>query len=291
MKVGFVSIIGRPNVGKSTLLNKVLDYKVSITSSTPQTTRDQIKGIYNDEESQIIFIDTPGIHKPKQLLGESLNEVSYKSIKEADLVLYLQPGDEKIGPGDRLIIESMKEVKSKVAVITKLDLINPDDAKNKAMELKALGFTEVIGVSVQMRNSISAFVDFIKTKLPEGHQLYGEDDITDMSMRFISKEIIRESVIENLTDEIPHSIGVIVDSFNEPDDTSSHYSISATIFVERESQKGIVVGANGKKIKAIGIASREKIETMLGEKVFLSLKVKVNKKWTSDAEQIKKMGY
>lgn len=291
MKVGFVAIIGRPNVGKSTLLNKVLDYKVSITSSTPQTTRDQIKGIFNDDTSQIIFIDTPGIHKPKQLLGESLNEVSYKSIKDVDLILYLQPGDEKIGPGDRMIIESINSLKNKVAVITKLDLISPEEAKKKAAELKGLGFVDVIGVSMQMNNSISAFIEYIKSNLPDGIQMYGEDDVTDMSMRFISKEMIRESVIENLSDEVPHSIGVVVDSFIEPSVDEGLYSIYATIFVERDSQKGIVVGAGGKKIKTIGMASRQKIEEMLGSKVFLNLKVKVNKNWTSDSNQIKKMGY
>lgn len=277
MKVGFVSIIGRPNVGKSTLLNKVLDFKVSITSPTPQTTRDQIKGIYNDEDSQIILIDTPGIHRPKQKLGESLNEASYKTLNEVDLVLFLQPGDEKIGPGDRFIINQIKDVKNKVAVITKLDLIDEEQAKSRAAELKEFGFTDVIGVSNHMGDSIDAFVEYVKSRMPEGERLYSDEDVTDVSMRFIAKEIIRESAIENTREELPHSIGVVVESFEEPEDPSEQIVIEATIFVERESQKGIIIGANGAKIKAIGTASRLKLNEVLGQKTHLDLKVKVNK--------------
>lgn len=290
MKVGFVAILGRPNVGKSTLLNNILQYKVSITSSTPQTTRDQIKGIFNDEDSQIIFIDTPGIHKPKQKLGESLNEASYSSMKDAEVVLFLQPANELIGPGDRHVIDKIK-TRNAVAVITKLDTSTMDDVKVRAEELKALGFKEVIGVSDKIPKSIDHLIAFIKENLEEGIPFYDREDITDLSMRFIAKEVIRESAIENTKDEVPHSIGVEIDEYKEPSEENKLTSISATIYVERESQKGILVGAQGSMIKKIGSSARAKLEESLGEKIFLRLKVKVNKNWTNDEKQIKKMGY
>lgn len=290
MKVGFVAILGRPNVGKSSLLNKILQYKVSITSSTPQTTRDQIKGIYNDEDSQIIFVDTPGIHKPKQKLGESLNEASYSSLKDADVVLFLQPANEAIGPGDRHIIEKLKG-KNAVAIVTKLDTSNVDEVKEKAAELRELGFKDVLGVSISIDKSIDHLIDYLKENLEEGIPFYDREDLTDMSMRFIAKEIIRESAIENTKDEVPHSIGVEIDEFKEPTEEKNLTSIFATIYVERDSQKGILVGAQGSMIKKIGTSARIKLEEASGEKVFLNLKVKVNKNWTNDEKQIKKMGY
>lgn len=289
MKVGFVAILGRPNVGKSTLLNKILDFKVSITSEKPQTTRDKIKGIYNDEDSQIVFLDTPGIHKPKQELSNNLNEASYSSIKDADLILFLTPIDEELGPGDKLIIEKIIN-KKPIAVMTKLDKSNPDVAKEKAQKLRALGFSEVLGTSEKIDNSIDHFIQFIKSKLPEGEPFYDREEITDQSMRFMTKEFIREAVIQRTTQEVPHSIGVMVEDFIEPGE-KDHFVIRAFIFVERNSQKGIIVGKDGSMIKEIGIDARQKIESMLGHKVHLNLKVKVNKNWTDNELEIKKMGY
>lgn len=288
MKVGYIAIIGRPNVGKSTLLNKMLNYKLAITSRTPQTTRDKIKGIYNDEEAQIIFIDTPGIHKPIKLLGENLNKASFDTIKEVDHIFFLQPLNEEIGTGDKYIISLLEEVKNKTAVITKLDLGTPDEAKAKATSLKLLGFEEVVGVSEKIENSIDHLIDFIKQKMPEGVPFYDTDEITDVSMRFIAKEVIRECVIEKLQEELPHSIGVIVDEFEE---SNQNIKISASIFVERESQKGMVIGANGKLIKEIGIATREKLKNLFEKNTAVFLKVKVSKNWTTSSLEIKKMGY
>ena len=290
MKVGFVAIIGRPNVGKSTLLNTMLDYKVSITSKKPQTTRDQIKGIYNDSESQIIFIDTPGIHKPHQTLGESLNKSSYSSLKDADIILFLSPVDEAIGPGDKLIIEKLKG-KKKVALITKLDKATETEAGIKARILKENGFDTVIGTSVSSSKSITHLISYLKDNLPEGHRFYGEDDITDKSMRFIAKEIIRESTINRLKDEIPHSIGVMVEEFIEAKDGESKNRIRAVIYVERESQKGIVIGTGGRVVKSIGKTSTDKLNALFPNKSRLTLKVKVLKKWTNNAQNIKTMGY
>ena len=289
MKVGFVAILGRPNVGKSTLLNKILDYEVSITSEKPQTTRDQIKGIYNDNSSQIVFIDTPGIHKPQQVLGERLNEASYSSVKDADLVLFLTPIDEPIGPGDKFILEKMANVKNKTAVITKIDVSDPEVAKKRALELKEkYGFKDVLGTSVMMKQSIDSIIDYLKEVLPEGMPFYPQEEVTDKSMRFIAKEIIRESAINNVKHEVPHSIGVLVNEFKEEENL---FRIDANIFVERESQKGILVGREGKMIKTIGTIAREKMEKSFGVRIVLNLKIKVKKKWTDDESQIKLMGY
>lgn len=291
MKVGFVSIVGRPNVGKSTLLNKILDYEVSITSSKPQTTRDQIKGIYNDNDSQIIFIDTPGIHKPQQALSENLNEASYSSVKDADIILFLTPLDEPIGPGDKMIIKKIIKKPNVVAVMTKLDKSDNEAAKVKALELRELGFDKIIGTSVEIKESIKAIISFLKEELPEGHTFYDADEITDKSMRFITKEIIREAVINRVTDEIPHSIGVLVEEYLEPETPDDKYIIRAFIYVERESQKGIIVGKQGNKIKAIGTEAREKLYNILEHKIYLDLRVKVKKNWTDNIHEIKKMGY
>jgi len=287
MKVGFVAVVGRPNTGKSTLINSILEYDLSITSEKPQTTRDNIRGIYNDSNSQIVFVDTPGIHKPKQKLGTSLNEASYASLKDADLVLFLKPSDEKIGPGDKRIIDLIKD-KHKAAVITKLDLLDSEaQAKEQASELKWLGFNNVLGTSFKIKESLNALINFIKEELPKGKPFYDRDEVTDKSMRFIAKEKIRESAIRRLNDELPHSLGVLIDEFKE----GEKIIIDATIFVERESQKGIVIGKNGSMIKKIGVAARKALMYTFDQKVQLNLRVKVNKKWTENLKEIKKMGY
>ena len=290
MKVGFVAIVGRPNVGKSTLLNHILDYEVSITSQKPQTTRDKIRGIYNDEDSQIIFIDTPGIHKPQQILGESLNESSYSSLKDVDLILFLSPLNEPIGPGDKLIIEKIKN-KKKIAIMTKIDTSDIQQAEKKSQKLKELGFDIILGTSVKIKRSIFEIIKFLKSILPEGKPFYDIDEITDKSVRFITKEIIREATINKLREEIPHSIGVLVEEFIEPKNEKDKYVIRAIIYVERESQKGIIVGKHGSMIKQIGIDSRQKLYNILGRNIFLELRVKVKKNWTNIGSEIKKMGY
>ncbi len=290
MKVGFIALVGRPNVGKSTLLNKVLDYKVSITSDKPQTTRDQIKGIYNDDDSQIIFVDTPGIHKPKQTLGDSLNSASYRAIKDVELVLFLQPADEAIGPGDRKIIETIGGHK-KAAVITKVDKSDPEEVKLKVDELKELGFDDVLATSVEISASIDSLIGFLKENLTEGPRFYEDDTITDKSMRFIAKEIIRESAINFTKEEVPHSIGVEIDEFKEPTEEGEQIKIMATINVERDSQKGILVGKGGSMIKKIGQSARRKMAYTFDNRIHLDLRIKVNKNWTNKPSEIVKMGY
>lgn len=289
MKSGFVAIIGRPNVGKSSLLNATINYEVSIVTPTAQTTRDKIKGIYTDDEMQIVFLDTPGIHKPIQKLGKSLNEKAYSSVSEADITLFLHPIDEKIGKGDLFLISKINLEKS-IAVITKIDLEKDfDKIEKRAKEFKDLNFKTVVAVSTSDKKSIESFLDTLKEILPIGVQYYEEDQVSDVSMRFIAKEIIREAAIKATRDEIPHSIGVVIDEFNESDEEKIH--IAATLYVERESQKGIVIGAHAEKIKKIGTEARIKMNQSFGTRVHIDLSVKVKKNWTNDDQEIKKMGY
>ena len=288
-KVGFVSILGRPNTGKSTLINAIMKTELSIITPTPQTTRDRIKGIYNDDESQIIFIDTPGIHKPVQKLGDSLNNRSYMSIQEADINLFLSPINEEIGKGDELILQKLLP-ENTICIISKIDLSNESKAKGKAQEFKDKGFQNVLGVSSEWDTSIVHLITFLKERLKEGHPFY-EDEWTDKSTSFFIKEIIRESIINNTSDEVPYSVGVLIRNYDNTKKMKNVTIISANIYVARESQKGIIIGKNGTMIKTIGTSSRIKIENMLGEKIFLDLSVKVMKNWYNKLNNLEKLGY
>lgn len=290
MKVCFVSILGRPNVGKSTLLNHILNYDLSIVSNKPQTTRNQINGILNEEDYQIVFIDTPGIHKSQHKLGENLNKMSYESLEGVDVILFLSPADENIGKGDSMIIERLQNFKNKIALITKVDLsIERSKLDDKAQELKSLGFEKVLGTSFEYPNTIESLINEIKTYAYDNEPFYDVEQVTDKSMRFIAKEIIRESAINLLKEEVPHSIAVIIESFNEYEELP--YEIEATIYVARESQKGIVIGKGGEMIKKIGLTSRIKLAKQFDHKIILKTKVKVNKNWVNQEKEIRKMGY
>lgn len=289
MKSGFVAIVGRPNVGKSTLLNTILNFKVSIISKTPNTTRKQIKGIYNDDDCQIIFIDTPGIHKPQQKLGNSLNRAAYDALKDVDLILFLSPANELIGPGDRLIIDRISGHKNKIAIITKVDLKSDMEFINsKASKLKQ-NFDVVLGTSMNNPNLINELIKEIKTRLPNHDRFYDDDILTDESTRFVVQELIRESILENIYNELPHAIFV---SIEEYEDNEKRLYVKANIYVERKSQKIILIGANGSLIKKIGTTARKKIMSTLNKNnVFLELLVKISKNWTNDENKIKKLGY
>ncbi|UWD34539.1 GTPase Era [Mesomycoplasma molare] len=290
MKTCFVAIIGRPNVGKSSLLNSILNYNLSIVSPKPQTTRDKINGIYNENDYQIIFIDTPGIHKSQQKLGDALNNNSYDSLKDADLILFLQPADQEIGKGDLMIIDKIKNFKNKIALITKVDQI--EDKKileNKAFQLKNNGFNLILGTSINYKQTINDLILEIKKYAYESEPFYSTEDITDVSMRFMAKEIIRKNAINLLKDEIPHNIAVIIDDFIE--ESEDFFQINATIYVSRDSQKGIVIGKNGSMIKQIGINSRKELEENFSAKINLTTNVKVSKNWVNNEKIIKKMGY
>ena len=287
MKVGFVSIVGRTNVGKSSLVNAILNYSLSIVTPTIQTTRDQIKGIYNDQESQIIFLDTPGIHKPKQELGNNLNKAAYNSLKDADLVLFLTPSDQEIGKGDLKILEKIKDSLFFV-VLTKTDQVTIQEIDQKIKALQKLGIKEIYSCSIFNPKSLQFLVTNIKKVLSENPLFYDQEQITDSSMRFLAKEIIREFAINQTKQEVPHSLGVLIDEFDEQEKTCN---IQATLFVERDSQKGILIGKEGKVIKTIGTLARKKMEKNFNSKVNLNLKVKVLKNWTKKPHLIQKMGY
>ncbi|MDJ1649160.1 GTPase Era [Mycoplasma phocimorsus] len=289
MKICFATIIGRPNVGKSTLLNKLLNFETAITSPVAQTTRDQILGVYTNGNLQIVFTDTPGIHKPQNKLGEKLNKNAIESLEDIDLVMFLTPINEPIGKGDLYILDLIKNIKNKVAIITKTDLnVSIDKFQEKERELKELGFNEIWMFNDKMQGYSNLIIEKIEKYAYEGAFFYDEDTITDKPLRFFASEIIRKYANENLRDELPHSISVQIDEFNEGEE---FWDIFSTIYVKKESQKGIIIGKAGSMIKKIGTEARKHLENQFGVKVNLNLKVKVNKNWVDNEKQLKQWGY
>ncbi|MDX8359551.1 GTPase Era [Cytobacillus sp. IB215316] len=289
---GFVSIIGRPNVGKSTFLNHVIGQKIAIMSDKPQTTRNKIQGVYTEDHSQIIFIDTPGIHKPKHKLGDFMMKVAQDTLREVDIVLFMVNAVEGIGRGDEYIIERLQAVNTPVfLVVNKIDEIHPDDLLPliKQYETK-YAFKEIVPISALQGSNVETLLDQIKKYLPEGPQYYPEDQVTDHPERFIIAELIREKALHLTREEIPHSIAVVIDGIQRRENNNAIY-ISATIIVERSSQKGIVIGKQGKMLKEIGKRARHDIETLLGTKVFLELWVKVQKDWRNKLTHIRDFGF
>lgn len=291
-KSGFVAIIGRPNVGKSTFMNRIIKEQIAITSPKAQTTRNKIQGIYTDNERQIIFLDTPGIHKPHNDLDQYMDKAAISALKEVDAVLFMTEAGEKSGPGDKFIIEELKKVKAPVfLVLNKIDLINPDDMAPQIDEYKDLmDFAEIIPISATNGNNIDDLIDTLTQHLPVGPQYYADDQITDHPEYFIVGELIREKILEDTRDEIPHSIAVVVESMNQRS-TAGKLQVEANIYVERDSQKPIVIGRGGAMLKHIGIGSRIKIEHLLGEKINLKLWVRVKKNWRDDKAFLASAGY
>lgn len=291
MKVCWVAIIGRPNVGKSTLINKIIKYDLSIISNKPQTTREQILGVYNENNYQLIFLDTPGIHKPHSIFGDFLNKKALDTLKESDLILFLQPIDQKISNGDLFILEKIKNIENKIALITKKDLMKSNlEIDQKIKELEKFNFKYILAISQDDEKSIDSVVEKIKEFSYEDDKLYDDDFITDRSELFISKEIIRFAAIENLNDELPHSISVEIIKYDiNPEETFR--DIEAIIYCKKDSQKGIIIGKNGSMIKKIGTKARKMISEKFDSKVHLVLSVKVNKDWINNEKQIKKLGY
>ncbi|WLR43981.1 GTPase Era [Bacillus carboniphilus] len=289
---GFVSIVGRPNVGKSTFLNHVIGQKIAIMSDKPQTTRNTIQGVYTTSDSQIVFIDTPGIHKPKHKLGDFMIKVAQNTFKEVDLILFMVNGQEGLGRGDQFIIESLKNVKTPVfLVINKIDRIHPEEILSIIDQYnKLFPFKEIIPISALQGNNVETLLSQIEGYMPEGPQYYPEDQVTDHPERFIISELIREKVLQLTREEVPHSIAVMIDSIEKRNENKAVY-VQATIVVERESQKGIVIGKQGKLLKSIGQKSRLDIENLLGSKVFLELWVKVQKDWRNKAKQLREFGF
>lgn len=292
-KCGYAVVLARPNVGKSTLVNFITGQKIAITTNTAQTTRKQIKGILTEDDAQIVFIDTPGVHKPLNKLGEYLHEQSTSAIDDSDVILFLVDITQKAGKGDIWIVENCikKSKKPVIIVANKIDLIK-DEGKKEAniISYKTL-FDEnlpIIKVSAKTGKNIPKLIETIKSYLPNSPKLYPDDIITDQNMRMIASEVIREKIILNTKDEIPHSVAVLIDEYKTENDIDK---IKATIFVSADSQKGIIIGKNGSMLKKIGTDSRLELEEIIEGKVFLELFVKVKKNWQKDKTALKLLGY
>ncbi|KGF27606.1 MULTISPECIES: GTPase Era [Staphylococcus] len=290
-KSGFVSIIGRPNVGKSTFMNRVIGHKIAIMSDKAQTTRNKIQGVMTRNDAQIIFLDTPGIHKPKHKLGDYMMRVAKNTLSEIDAIMFMVNVNEEIGRGDEYIMEMLKNVKTPVfLVLNKIDLVHPDALMPRIEQYqKYMDFTEIVPISALEGLNVDHFIDVLKTYLPEGPKYYPDDQISDHPEQFVVSEIIREKILHLTSEEIPHAIGVNVDRMIKEND--ERVRIEATIFVERDSQKGIVIGKGGKKLKEVGKRARHDIEMLLGSKVYLELWVKVQKDWRNKVNFIRQMGY
>ena len=289
---GFVSIIGRPNVGKSTFLNYVIGQKIAIMSNKPQTTRNKIQGVYTSEHSQIIFIDTPGIHKPKHKLGDFMMKVAQNTLKEVDVILVMVNVTEKFGSGEKFILEKLQNVEAPVfLVLNKIDQTAKEEILQVIAQYKdRYSFAEIVPISALTGKNIDTLLKQIEKYMPEGPMYYPSDQVTDHPERFIVSELIREKVLHLTREEIPHSIAVMVEKISTENEGRSVH-IHATIIVERDSQKGIVIGKQGKMLKEVGIRARKDIENLFGSKVFLELWVRVEKNWRDKASYLREFGY
>ncbi|WP_026485612.1 GTPase Era [Caldanaerobius polysaccharolyticus] len=289
---GFVTIIGRTNVGKSTLMNALLGEKISIISHKPQTTRNEIKGILSGEDYQIVFLDTPGLHKPKNKLGEFMIKTALNTLEEVDCVLFMVEADSEVGSGDKYIAGLLKDVKTPIVlVLNKIDMVDQEVLKQRVEEYSRLGnFTAVVCISAHNGVNLQELIDVVKKVLPEGPRYFPEDMITDQPERNIVSELIREKMLLLLKEEVPHGIAVDVESITYVEQKDL-VEIRATVYCEKESHKMIIIGKNGSMIKKIGTMAREDIERLLGSKVYLDLWVKVKKDWRNDEKILKILGY
>jgi GTP-binding protein Era len=291
-KSGFISIIGRPNVGKSTFLNRVIGQKIAIMSDKPQTTRNKIQGVLTVNDAQMIFIDTPGIHKPKHKLGDFMMKVAVNTLKEVDLVLFMVNAEEGFGRGEEFILEKFQSVNTPIfLVINKIDQIHPDNLLPIIESYKEkYDFKEIVPISALEGNNVERLLDQIKSLLPEGPQYYPADQVTDHPERFIITELIREKALHLTREEIPHSLAVVLDKM-ERREGKDIIDVMATVIVERDSQKGIIIGKQGSMLKEIGKRARADIENLLGSKVYLELWVKVQKDWRNKMSQLRDYGF
>jgi len=290
-KSGFVAIVWRPNVGKSTFLNRVIGQKIAIMSNTAQTTRNKIQGIYTTDESQIVFIDTPGVHKPKSKLGDYMVQSAMSALNEVDAVLFMVNAAEKRGAGDNFIIDRLKNVKAPIyLLINKIDQVKPDDLLPVMEQYqKALPWKAVYPISALEGNNVDELLTGLVDQMPNGPQYYPADQVTDHPERFVVSELIREKIFMLTREEVPHSVAVEIESMKQKDE--DHVRIEATIIVERPTQKGIMIGKGGSMLKKIGTMARQDIEHLLGSKVYLELWVKVQPNWRDKASLLKSYGY
>ena len=290
MKSGFIALVGRPNVGKSTLLNAIIGRKIAITSDKPQTTRNIIQGIYTDDDSQMIFIDTPGIHKPKNRLGKILNKEAYISMDDVDIILFLVDITENLGKGDKFIIDLFKNTsKPVILVINKIDRLPKSEILHKIEEYKDLyDFDEIVPVSAIKGDNIDRLISILKGKLTDNIKYYEDDVVTNVSNSFMISEIIREKILELTHEEVPHSVNVVTEDISYDKNV---VNIKAMIVIDRENLKRIIIGKQGTMIKEIGRRSRIEIEELLGKKVYLELFVKVIEKWRDREKYLNEIGY
>lgn len=297
---GFTCFVGRPNVGKSTLMNAVVGSKVAITSSRPQTTRHAIRGIVHRTDAQLVVVDTPGLHRPRTLLGERLNDVVHTTWSEVDVVGFCVPADEKIGPGDRFIAGELVKIARRtpvVGVVTKADLVEPEQVAQQLVALeRVLDFTDLVPVSASTGFQLDTLTNLLVDKLPEGPELYPGGELSDDPERTLVAELIREAALEGVRDELPHSIAVTVEEMVPREAGTAAtgadlIDVYALVYVERPSQKGIVLGHNGERLKQVGARARGHIEALLGSKVYLDLHIKVAKDWQRDPKQLRRLGF
>jgi GTP-binding protein Era len=297
---GFACFVGRPNAGKSTLTNALVGAKVAIMSDKPQTTRHAVRGIVNRPGAQLVVVDTPGFHKPRTLLGERLNDVVLTTLAEVDVIGFCLPANEKAGPGDRYIASQLARVAGRtpvVAVVTKSDLVGRDLLARRLIEATQLAaeldveWAEVVPVSAKDGFQVDLLADLLARRLPPGLPLYPDGELTDEPERVMVAELIREAALEGVRDELPHSIAVLVEEMGPQAGRADLLRIEAVMYVERESQKGIVIGTRGTRLRDVGTTARKQIEALLGTKVFLDLRVKVAKDWQRDPKQLRRLGF
>lgn len=292
---GFACFVGRPNAGKSTLTNAFVGTKVAITSSKPQTTRHAIRGIVHRQDAQLIIVDTPGLHRPRTLLGSRLNDVVYETWSEVDVVGFCVPANEKIGPGDRYIAEALAKVAKHtpvIGVVTKTDLATKQQVAEQLLALQQLmEFSELIPVSAVDEYQLDTLSDLLVAQLPEGPQLYPGGELTDEPESTLIAELIREAALEGVRDELPHSLAVSIEEMTPREGKEDLIDVYALLYVERQSQKSIVIGRGGERLREVGSQSRKHIQALLGSKIYLDLHVKVAKDWQRDPKQLRRLGY
>ncbi|MFJ1756889.1 GTPase Era [Kitasatospora sp. NPDC088134] len=300
---GFACFVGRPNAGKSTLTNALVGTKVAITSDRPQTTRHTVRGIVHRPDAQLVLVDTPGLHKPRTLLGERLNDLVRSTWAEVDVIGFCLPADQKLGPGDKFIAKELAGIKKsvpKVALVTKTDLVDSKRLAEQLIAVQQLGaelgieWAEIIPVSAVGDSQVTLVADLLTRLLPEGMPLYPDGDLTDEPEQIMVAELIREAALEGVRDELPHSLAVVVEEMIPREDRPADrplLDIHANVYIERQSQKAIVIGAKGARLKHVGTTARKQIEALLGTPVYLDLHVKVAKDWQRDPKQLRKLGF
>jgi GTP-binding protein Era len=294
-RCGFACFVGRPNAGKSTLTNKLVGTKVAITSSKPQTTRHAIRGIAHRPDAQLIIVDTPGLHRPRTLLGQRLNDLVYETWAEVDVVGFCVPADEKIGPGDRYIAESLAKIANRtpvLGVVTKTDLVSKQRVAEQLFALeKVMDFADLVPVSAVDDFQMDVLSNLLVQHLPEGPQLYPDGELTDEPETTLIAELIREAALEGVRDELPHSLAVGIEEMLPREGRDDMLDVYAVIYVERQSQKAIVIGRGGQRLREVGSDARKHIQALLGSKIYLDLHVKVAKDWQRDPKQLRRLGF